>query len=544
MNNDQKRFFLAVVLSGVILIGWQFLFAPKMAPIPGNESGTVAVNSSASNSGNVTSGNTAAVSSTGNTSGTSAGNHALNGNMPTGNVVPLEVIKGNSSYILSSNLGIYDIKNEKDKYPFLSTLGLTETSSNPSSKTINVNQMPPVSLQVLIDDKYVPVNLETLPSSVRSSPSTNTNSINEIATYSRFEGSNNEYGVKLVAFVQDDGRMKYQLTSNQARRFRFVIESRKGQMEGRTPREFLLLTKDVERFEVGKDKKGEGQIKWFGVDFNFHLFAITFDDVKSATYAASPTGVLTVDTNGPLSDLSGTLVYVKKNYDELTSLGDNLKLSVDFGFFGILAVPILRGLQFFYKFIPNYGISIIFLTILLRIVTFPLQHKSYKSMKKMQDLRPQMDKIKEKFKDDPQRMQKETMELFKRAGANPFGGCIPLLIQLPIFIAFYKVLYSAVELIDAPFFGWVRDLSAKDPYYILPLLMTITMFIQQKMTPTTGMDPAQQKIMMFMPIIFGFIMKDLPSGLALYIFVSTLIGILQQMIIYKQKLVIYPSKKA
>jgi YidC/Oxa1 family membrane protein insertase len=154
-------------------------------------------------------------------------------------------------------------------------------------------------------------------------------------------------------------------------------------------------------------------------------------------------------------------------------------------------------------------------------------------MKKMQIIQPELTKIREKFKDDPMRLQKESMELFKRSGANPIGGCLPLILQLPVFFAFYKVLYSAVELVNAPFYGWLVDLSNKDPYFVLPLLMTAAMFLQQKLTPTTVTDPIQKKVFMFMPIIFGFIMKDLPSGLSLYIFTSTLLGIGQQLLVFK-----------
>jgi YidC/Oxa1 family membrane protein insertase len=125
------------------------------------------------------------------------------------------------------------------------------------------------------------------------------------------------------------------------------------------------------------------------------------------------------------------------------------------------------------------------------------------------------------------------MDLFKKSGANPMGGCLPLLLQMPVFFAFYKVLYSAVELVDAPFLLWLHDLSNKDPMYVLPFLVTGAMFLQQKITPTTVADPMQKKIFMFMPLIFGFIMKDLPSGLSLYIFTSTMLGIGQQLLVFK-----------
>jgi len=155
-------------------------------------------------------------------------------------------------------------------------------------------------------------------------------------------------------------------------------------------------------------------------------------------------------------------------------------------------------------------------------------------MKRMQTIQPELTKLREKFKSDPQRMQKETMALFKKAGANPLGGCLPMILQMPVFFAFYRVLYSAVELVDAPFMLWIEDLSQKDPYYVLPVLMAGAMFFHQKLTPTTTADPAQQKIMMFMPGIFALFMKDFPAGLTLYIFVSTVVAMLQQMFVFKR----------
>jgi YidC/Oxa1 family membrane protein insertase len=263
------------------------------------------------------------------------------------------------------------------------------------------------------------------------------------------------------------------------------------------------------------------------------LLALVFKDKQVAKYESNEQGALALETVTPSVNFESSLVFTKKNYDHLLTLGDGLHLSVDFGFFAILAVPLLRGLQFLYKYIPNYGIAIILLTILIRLITFPLQYKSFKSMKKMQAIQPELQAIKEKYKDDSMKMQKETMDLFKRAGANPLSGCLPLLLQMPFFFAIYRVLYSAVELVGAPFGGWIHDLSIHDPFYVLPVLMAASMFLQQKITPQTSVDPNQQKIMMLMPLIFGFIMKNLPAGLVLYIFVSTSVGILQQYLVYK-----------
>lgn len=216
-----------------------------------------------------------------------------------------------------------------------------------------------------------------------------------------------------------------------------------------------------------------------------------------------------------------------KDYNELSKV-PGLKKLIDYGTFAVVAYPLLELLRFFHKFIHNFGVAIILLTVLVRALFYPLSQKSMKSMKAMQNLQPQIAAIKEKHKDDQKKLNEEQMALFKVHKVNPAGGCLPMLVQLPVFIALYAVLGNSIELFHAPFFGWIQDLSTKDPFYIYPVLMGAAMFLQQKMTPSAGMDPAQQKMMYFMPVIFTFMMINLPSGLTLYIFVSTLLGVLQQ----------------
>jgi YidC/Oxa1 family membrane protein insertase len=216
-----------------------------------------------------------------------------------------------------------------------------------------------------------------------------------------------------------------------------------------------------------------------------------------------------------------------KNYETFKT-EKGLRYLIDYGFFSWLAFPLLEALRFFFQFTKNYGIAIILLTVVVRVLFYPLALKSSRSMKAMQRLQPQIQALREKFKNDPQRLNREQLALFRAHKVNPMGGCLPLLVQLPVFFALYAVLGNSIELHQAPFFGWIHDLSAKDPYYVLPVLMGIAMFLQQKITPTPGMDPTQAKILLFMPIVFTFVMLNLPSGLTLYIFVSTLLGILQQ----------------
>ncbi len=228
------------------------------------------------------------------------------------------------------------------------------------------------------------------------------------------------------------------------------------------------------------------------------------------------------------------LVYIgPKDSDQLKAAGHNLDKVVHFGFFNILAQPLYLVLNFFYGYFKNYGVAIILLTVLIKILFWPLTHKSYSSMKAMQKLQPEMQKLREKHGSDKERLNKEMMELYKTHRVNPLGGCLPMLVQIPVFFALYKVLLGSIALRHAPFAFWLTDLSAKDPYYITPLLMGASMFVQQKMTPTTA-DPMQAKIFMMMPVIFTFMFLNFPSGLVIYWLVNNLLTIVQQYFIHRK----------
>lgn len=228
-----------------------------------------------------------------------------------------------------------------------------------------------------------------------------------------------------------------------------------------------------------------------------------------------------------------TLYYGPKDLTILKSVGSNLSEAIDFGFFKILAKPLHIVLNFFYKFVGNYGIAIILLTVILKLIFWPLTQKSYVSMKAMQTLQPEMKKLREKFSDDKEGLNRKMMELYKEHRVNPLGGCLPMLVQIPVFFALYKVLLDTIELRHAPFMFWITDLSIKDPYYITPLVMGLTMFIQQKLTPST-MDPMQAKMMMAMPVVFTFMFLNFPAGLVIYWLVNNLLTIFQQYLIYKK----------
>lgn len=212
--------------------------------------------------------------------------------------------------------------------------------------------------------------------------------------------------------------------------------------------------------------------------------------------------------------------------------------TLQYGTFGLIARFFLICLVWINKYTGNYGWAIVVLTVLIKLVLFPLQQKSMNSMKKMQKLQPKVESIKARYKkaktdpDQRQKMNTEMMKLYQQEGVNPAGGCLPLLIQFPIFIGFYNLLSHAIELRGQPWIFWIHDLSLKDPYYITPLLMTVAMFIQQLITPTTA-DPAQKRMFMFMPLIFGWIFKEFPSGLVIYWLAQNILTILQQLIMNK-----------
>jgi YidC/Oxa1 family membrane protein insertase len=235
----------------------------------------------------------------------------------------------------------------------------------------------------------------------------------------------------------------------------------------------------------------------------------------------------------PDGAVDGTAYFVPKQAQLLDRY--HLEKTLQFGMFGVIARVFLSVLLWINRFTLNWGWSIIVLTILIKIVLYPLQHKSMSSMKKMQKVQPKVEAIKAKYRKvqkDPEQRQKmntETMKLYQQEGINPASGCLPLVIQLPILWAFYNLLSHAIELRGAPFMLWIHDLSAKDPYYVTPALMVITMFVQQAMTPTT-VDPAQKRMFYIMPLVMGWIFKELPSGVVIYYLMQNVLTIIQQWI--------------
>lgn len=240
----------------------------------------------------------------------------------------------------------------------------------------------------------------------------------------------------------------------------------------------------------------------------------------------------TIATGDEVS-FKATLWVGPKLQDQMAAVAPNLDLVVDYGWLWFIAKPLHTLLSFIQGIVVNWGLAIICLTFIVRGAMYPLTKAQYTSMAKMRMLQPKLTAMRERIGDDRQRMSQEMMELYKKEKVNPLGGCLPIVLQMPIFISLYWALMESVELRHSPFFGWITDLSAQDPYYILPLLMGASMFLIQKMSPTTVTDPMQQKIMTFMPVMFTFFFLFFPSGLVLYWLVSNIVTLIQQTLIYR-----------
>ncbi len=300
--------------------------------------------------------------------------------------------------------------------------------------------------------------------------------------------------------------------------------------------------KKIKPKDIGGEEKIVQGIDWFGMEEDYFI-ALIYPLAKGTGLTLSRTkeNLIHCTQVNPLElspgangKVSYTIFLGPKVSSLLAQITPTAAKAARYGWLNVLAVPILKILNFTDTFTGNYGLDIIILAIFLKVVFTPLTHKSQEQMKEMQKLQPEVKRLQQKYKDDKQALNREIMELYKRRKVNPLGGCLPLLLQMPVFFALYQAFLGAIELRHAPFILWIRDLADKDPTYITPLLMGATMFIQQKMT-TVSADPAQMKMMSFMPIIFTFIFLSFPSGLVLYWLITNILAIGHQFYINKKK---------
>ncbi len=359
---------------------------------------------------------------------------------------------------------------------------------------------------------------------------------------------------KIYTFYPDnyliDMKTEFEASEGDKTSIEFAVISGKNDSSYVFKGPFVYNGKKLEQIEkIEKTMNFNKNYSYAGFDDGFFAFIWIPEADSKPSLAISKT-----ENNTPVVRLSpdkgafsGKLFFGPKQTDVLKGLNIGAEKIIDFGWFDIIAKPLILFMNFTYRFTHNYGIDIIILTILIKIIFYPLSVKSYKSMKEMQKLQPQVMKLKEKYKNDKQKLNQEMMGLYKARGVNPMGGCLPMIIQIPVFFALYKALSGAIELRHAHFLWWINDLSAPEdlfsfvipgigftvPIRILPLVMGITQVIQQKMTPTSA-DPLQEKMMLFMPIFFTFLFWGFPAGLVLYWLVNNVISIGQQYYINKK----------
>jgi YidC/Oxa1 family membrane protein insertase len=309
-------------------------------------------------------------------------------------------------------------------------------------------------------------------------------------------------------------------------------------------RKFVYWTnQSIEKASLDDLKLQEvtSSVKWVGATTRYFIMSMVNQSPIEPRALIQPTGKyagkisLVYPVAGNSISIPLRAYFGPKEINLLRSVEPTLDHTIDFGWFTLFAYPLLKLMKWLYEIFGNYGVAIIVLTIIIKLLTYPLTYKSMKSMKKMAALSPQLAALKEKYKDDKEALNREMLTMMRGKGYNPLAGCLPIIIQMPVFFALYRVLYSSIELYHAPFILWIVDLSSKDQFYVTPVLLSLTMFVQQKLTPTTTtMDPAQAKMMQFMPLIFGAFMLTLPSGLTIYMLINAIMSILQQVYLNKK----------
>ncbi len=551
---DTQRAFIAIVLSLAILLGYQYFFLPPQAPQQTAQTTEQVEESGKSPSIASTQ---PILSSTGQASLTAPAQAPAMAPVRMGKDIPVEtslfsaVISENGGGIKSFKLKKYN--EELDPASGLKELIKTELpaqlplffswGSEPEKSVVPVFQTDKEALAVTGSDSSL-----TLTSQLSSG-------MKMIRTMTFSEDN---YLVHLTIDVQNTS------TEHQLQGAPFLAMTNEPFSTGGTKNAFLFqgpalhTSEGLEEIKLDDLVDGEqirnGVLDWVAFEDTYFMTAMIPDDKSPATARFTLSGTDTVATvlSGDVVLLppqsqkrySYTIYLGPKKLSTLTADGYTLDKIINFGWFDILAKPMLALLNFLYGYIHNYGWAIILVTVIIKILFWPIAHKGMKSMKTMQKLQPKMAKLREKYADNKDRLNQEMIQLYKTYKVNPLGGCLPMVLQIPIFFALYKVLLQTIELRHAPFMLWITDLSAPDrlfigvdiPYLgglpVLTLLMGASMFLQQKMTPT-AMDPTQAKIMMFLPVVFTFMFLNFASGLVLYWFLNNLLSIGQQYAINK-----------
>jgi YidC/Oxa1 family membrane protein insertase len=372
----------------------------------------------------------------------------------------------------------------------------------------------------------------------------------EVTVTKRYRFTRGSYLIEVSFLISNQSTDRFQANAfGQIKRDVFDDPSAVGGF-GRTYLGFVTTSEDDPYIRIDFDEVDDGteafdtQGGWVG--FSQHYFISAWIPEAGQTnryttrkndvgqYFGEFTGSAIVVAPGETAEYRMGFYAGPKDQYVLAEISPNLDLTIDYGFLWFLAAPIYWLLRQIDSFINNYGFSIIALTLVVKALFYKLTETQYRSMAGMRRVMPKVESLKETYGDDRMKLQQATMELYKKEKINPMGGCLPIFIQMPVFISLYWVLMESVEIRHAPFFAWIQDLSAMDPYYILPLIMGVSMFAQQKLSPQAFTDPMQQKIMQYMPVMFTFFFLWFPSGLVLYWVVNNVLSIAQQYVITKR----------
>jgi YidC/Oxa1 family membrane protein insertase len=553
MNSETKRLFLAMFLTFGFLFVWSKYMAPKPAPVA-----TAQTTSSAPEAASTTSTTTSAPASTTPSVGgqNAAASTAAKPGMQA--VAPIEIFEAsNSDFIakFSNQSGVvtsvellhYFKEQKKDSKP-ISVVPLAQPASAPLLWNLSFRSSAASEPKAVLSDsttQYVwgEKSSNQIGFSTSVSP--------EIKVQKFYRFGKDPYVIEHVMHIENQGSEALYVDANTSLYSAHIPKSEQSSsfLSPQHPDIMAVTYAQDEELHLKISKLGDKKfdvapISWAGFSSQYFLMtAIPTEAMWSSMKGdyQNEIGSWTMNYAQRTIAAKSNIEYVVKLFagpkqmELLATVTPTLDRSIDLGtWIGGLARMIHKLLGWIYGFIPNYGWAIIILTVFVRLAVFPLAQMQARSMKRMTSHKPAMDALKEKYGKDRETYSRELMSYMRTNKINPASGCLPLLIQFPVFIALYRVLYNSIELRHAPFGLWIHDLSAHDPFFVLPVLVGVTFYFQTKLNPTPMADPAQQTMMKIMPVMFSVFMIFLPSGLNLYIFVSTLWGIVQQYMVQKQ----------
>ena len=517
-EQTQKRILIATVLSFVFFIAYDFLYLQPKQELVNQANAQNAVTMEKKNV--ETTETNSALAVTTNSAPATMGQAVTNS-------APVVV---SNSYIVST---IETAKNtiEIDRLGRINQVTLKEkqykTEDGDRIKLFSLNQLKPLEVR-FTDGK---INDEAFNTAVVAS-STTIDATKKITTLTLTQTLTNTTLVKTFKFYPD-GHYDVNITSTNNAKFFITTGFRPDVLADMYADHGAMIVLNDGTLNIIEDEDMDKSVEFVGVNaasaFDRYYASVLYNYDTSMAVSVmkdsddSPQIFIHGKDNISLHGYMGP-----KEHKTLSALDSRLTSVIEYGWFTFIAKPMFVLLQFMHDYVGNWGWTIVFVTILIKLVLFPLSHKGMVSMNKLKELSPKVKALQEKYKGDKQKASMHMMELYKKEGANPMGGCLPIILQIPVFFAIYRVLLNSIELKGAPWILWIEDLGVMDPYFILPILMGATMYFQQKITPNTMADPMQQKMFQFLPVVFTFFFLWFPAGLTLYWFVNNLFTIGQQ----------------